>query len=221
MPSTALTVGELVAEQPSRSRVFSQLGIDFCCGGKQTLAEACLRHGLDVAEVQQLLVAQPRAPRDVDWRTRPTTELVAHIERTHHTFTKSELPRLAQLVHKVARVHGERHPAMIEVAELFQCFADELLAHLEKEERVLFPSIRAGAGSTMARPITVMLQDHDAAGEQMHRLRDLTAGFTPPEGACNTFRAALTGLAELEADLHVHVHLENNVLFPRVLAEVA
>lgn len=217
----SVTIGEIVAEQPSRSRVFSLLGIDFCCGGRRTLAEACEALGLDIAQVERLLVAEPRAPDDVDWRSRSVHELVAYIERTHHAFTKRELTRVAQLVEKVARVHGQRHPVMIEVAAAFKQCADDLRAHQVKEERVLFPAICAQAGRTLARPISLMLKEHDAVGVELHHIRDLTEGFTPPPGACNTFRAALAGLADLEIDLHQHFHLENNVLFPRVLAEGA
>lgn len=219
MDPRTVTIGELVTERPGRSRVFSRLGIDFCCGGRRTLADACGAQGLDIAHVEALLSAELPLPGQMDWRNGSVDELVAHIERTHHEYTKSELPRLSQLIEKVARVHGEKHPFMVEVAALFGRFADEFRAHLAKEELVLFPAICARAGRTLSGPVAVMLQDHDAAGADMRHMRRLTCNFTPPAGACNTFRAALAGLAELEADLHMHVHLENNVLFPRVLEE--
>lgn len=217
--SVGPTVGDLVTERPSRSRVFSKLGIDFCCGGGRTLEEVCSARGLDVADVQAMLDREPPAPDHVDWRTEPLGALVDYIETTHHVFTRTELPRLDEMLAKVARVHGARHPYMVEVAASFSRFASELLAHLDKEERVLFPAIRErGAGRAMPldRPIAVMMREHDDAGATLSWMREQTGGFVPPEGACNTFRAALAGLEELERDLHEHVHLENNVLFPRV-----
>jgi regulator of cell morphogenesis and NO signaling len=217
--STTVTVGELVLERPSRSRVLGELGIDFCCGGKKTLAQACAELGLDPAEVGARLDEAPVHPGDVDWRTQPVDRLCDYLEATHHAFTRQELPRLRTMLDKVARVHGERHPEMVEVATLFGRFTDELFAHLDKEERVLFPAVRAiaeGRAIDLSRPISVMLHEHDDAGALMHRLRELTWDFAPPEDACNTFRAALDGLEAFEKDLHEHVHLENNVLFPRV-----
>ncbi len=218
--SSSATVGDLVLERPSRSRVFSELGIDFCCGGKKTLERACAERGLDLAEVVARLEAEPAPAAAVDWRTQPMSALCDHIEATHHEYTKAELPRLRAMLDKVARVHGERHPEMIEVAMLFGRLADDLSAHLMKEERVLFPAMRgidAGRVVDLSPPVRVMLAEHDDAGAILHELRTLTKGYVPPSDACNTFRASLAGLEDFERDLHEHVHLENNVLFPRVM----
>lgn len=223
------TVGQLVAERPSRSRLFQKLGIDFCCGGKKPLELVCREKGLDFRTVATLLEAEDADDRgtDIDASAMPLTALCDHIEETHHGYLRAELPRLNAMVHKVAHVHGEHHPWMREVLEVLVVFTEELSSHMLKEEQVLFPIIRAidagrpGAaahcGGTLANPIRAMEHEHDSAGDALARIRVLTSGFTPPEGACNTFRASLDGLRELEADMHQHVHKENNVLFPRAL----
>ncbi len=223
------TVGELVAQRPSRSRVFQKLGIDFCCGGKKPLEEVCRAKGLDPLTVATFLEAEDESPRsaEVDAAAMTLTQICDHVEQTHHAYLKTELPRLHAMIHKVAHVHGDRHPWMKDVLEVFVAFADELGSHMAKEERVLFPIVRQleangtsatdHCGGTIANPINAMEHEHDAAGDALARMRDLTGGYTPPEGACNTFRATLDGLRELESDMHQHVHKENNVLFPRAL----
>jgi regulator of cell morphogenesis and NO signaling len=222
-PSIESTVGDLVVEKPGRSRVFAKLGIDFCCGGKKTLVEVCREKALDPAVVLAQLEEQAGPEGRTPWAEAPLADLVDHVERTHHAFTREELPRLQGLLDKVARVHGERHPNMVEVARIFGVFASEMLLHMTKEERVLFPAIRAVAGGRPAgidpaMPIRVMSREHDEAGEQLRQMRELTRDYALPDGACNTFRAALAGLEEIEADMHQHVHLENNLMFPRALA---
>jgi regulator of cell morphogenesis and NO signaling len=217
--STQATVGELVVERPSRSRVFSRLGIDFCCGGKKSLAQVCAEKHLDPADVLSLLTADAASTTRSVWADASLSALVHHIVSTHHTFTKSELPRIGQLIGKVARVHGERHPYMVELLEVYRPFAEDMLDHMRKEEHALFPAIEdvaAGRKIDLSRPISVMSRDHDEAGAALERMRGLTNGYEPPEGACSSFRAALAGLAELEQDLFEHVHLENNILFRRV-----
>lgn len=222
------TVGELVAEQPGRSRVFERFGIDYCCGGKRTLRDACQEKGLDCQDVQRALAtvtASSDAP--VDWTTRPLTELADHIEQTHHAYLRRELPRLGQMVRKVAAVHGECHPWMLEVDGVFAGLAGELDSHMMKEEQVLFPLIRAmerdgaagdsGCGQGIGNPVAVMEHEHDDAGRALERMRELSSDYTPPAEACNTFRAVLDGLRELEQDMHQHVHKENNILFPRAM----
>ncbi len=222
--SIETTVGDLVVDQPSRSRVFSKLGIDFCCGGKKTLAQACREKSLEPDAVLALLETAPPAPRS-EWAEAPLVALTRHIVTTHHDPTRTELARLAQMLDKVARVHGEKHPFMVEVASVFHGLADDLSLHMQKEERVLFPAIadleRGARALDVAMPIRVMNGEHDQAGADFARMRALTSGYVTPEGGCNTFRASLSGLEELEADLHEHVHLESNVLFPRALRLLA
>ena len=213
------SVGDLVVERPSRSRVLAKLGIDFCCGGKKSLAQACREKSLDVAEVVAMLEELPaEAPSALE--TASLTAICDHLESTHHAFLKEELPRLEEMLEKVVRVHGAKFPFVVELLAVYVPFAEELLLHLHKEEKILFPAIRRldrGACLDVAAPISVMEREHDDAGEVLRRLRSLASDYEPPEGACNTFRALLGGLADLEADTHEHVHKENNILFPRVL----
>jgi regulator of cell morphogenesis and NO signaling len=225
MPTIETSVGELVAVRPSRSRVFQRLGIDFCCGGKLSLAEACRRRGLDAGHTLDVLLHEHSAPLEgPDPATMRLSDLCDHIEATHHAPLREELPRLIALVRKVATVHGDSHPWVREIDEIFENFAAELAVHMTREEVTLFPAIRrceagtGGAGKELAAPIRVMEQDHETAGDDLSRIRALSNGFAAPEGACMTFRAMLDGLRELDEDLHMHVHKENNILFPRVLA---
>jgi len=221
------TVGQLLVEDPSRSRVFQKYGIDFCCGGKLTLADACRRKGLDLAPVVDELLRPGAAPDEapLDPAKLTLTDLCDHIEATHHAWLRQELPRLSAMVRKVAAVHGEGYPWTRELAATFEAFAEELDAHMHKEEIVLFPVVRQLEAGTMApiprllsSPIAAMEHEHEGAGRALQRMRELSDGFTPPEEACNTFRAMLHGLQQVEEDMHLHVHKENNILFPRAAA---
>src|SRR5262245_33837190 len=223
MYEAAPCVGELVAERPGRSRVFEELGIDYCCGGKLSLAEACARRGLQPDAVRRRLAEADTegVSGGTDWRAAPLADLCNHIVSTHHAFLRRELPRLRDLLGKLTRVHGDRHPELRDVLAVFEPFADELAGHMAKEEQVLFPLITwIESGDVpptpfVLQPIAVMQAEHDDAGRALSELRRLTAGYTVPAGGCNTYRAAMAGLAELEADMHAHVHKENNILFPR------
>ncbi len=222
------TVGEIVTRRPALSRVFEQAGIDYCCGGKKSLEEACQRKGLDAAEFANHLetVQLPGDEPVVDAAAMSLTELADHIEETHHAYLRVELPRLDALTKKVAAVHGEKEPRLNELRASVLRMAEELSSHMMKEERILFPMIRAldagDAGSashcgSIANPIAQMEHEHDQAGTELARQRQLTDGYNPPDWACNTFRAMVDALAHLERDLHLHIHKENNVLFPRAI----
>ncbi|MCC5785695.1 MAG: iron-sulfur cluster repair di-iron protein [Phycisphaerales bacterium] len=224
------TVGQLVAERPARSRVFEALRIDYCCGGKQPLEEACRRRNLVTETVVDLLLAMEARENDTEQGDDPggmtLTELADHIEQTHHAELRIELPRLGRLVEKVRDAHAETEPRLHRVFEAFNALRDELSSHMVKEERVLFPMIRRMElaaepkrfeGGSIADPIRQMEAEHDDAGAALEVLREATDGFTPPEGACNSWRAMLDGLAWLERDMHRHVHKENNILFPKAL----
>jgi regulator of cell morphogenesis and NO signaling len=222
-------VGQLVAERLSRARVFERFGIDYCCGGKAPLGQICRSKGLDPdAILRELAIHDAAAAADeTDWAHTSLTALADHIETTHHGYLQEELPRLAHLVKKVASVHGEQHPELQELHGLFDSFRSDLEAHMLKEERVLFPLCRALEGAAVRpvshcgsinNPIRVMTLDHEDAGEALARMRQLTDDFTPPEDACMSYRTMLDGLAELERDMHLHVHKENNILFPRASA---
>jgi regulator of cell morphogenesis and NO signaling len=224
------TVGELVAERIDRARVFDDLGIDYCCHGKATLAEACRRLGLDAAEVAAAIErsdSEPDPSDEPDYRAMPLGRLADHIESSHHVFMKRELPRLRALLDKVAAAHGGRHPELLELGEVFAAFRDEIDSHLAKEEQVLFPLIRRLEAATtlpsvhcgtVNNPIRVMEHEHDSAGAALSRMRELTGEFRTPDDGCESYRALMDGLAAVEADLHRHIHKENNVLFPGAAA---
>ncbi len=226
MPVTSqITVGQLVAERPGRSRVFQQLGVDFCCGRKMSLEDACRRKGLDPNKVLQMLLAgDGESTGETDVTGMGLAELCVHIEQTHHAYLKEELPRLGTMIRKVAAVHGFENPWTMELAGVFAAFSAQLESHMLKEEQALFPMIRsmetdgvAPSNGGIEQIITVMKHEHDDAGEALRRFRELSHDYTPPDGACNTFRAMLAGLAELEVDMHHHVHKESHVLFPKAI----
>lgn len=220
-------VGEIVAARPILARVFQRLGIDYCCGGKITLAAACARQKLDPQTVAAMLDAAASLATtgqpEVDAAAMTLTELANHIETTHHAYVKAELPRLLEMAERVATKHSWRDSRLPEVFKKVSFLTAEMLSHMEKEEGVLFPFIRQlDAGEkggfhcgSIANPIRQMEIEHEAAGQAVARLRELTDGFAPNAEACNTHRALLAGLAEFESDLHQHVHKENNILFPR------
>lgn len=225
------TVGQLVAERPDRSRLFESLNIDYCCGGKLPLTEACEKKRIDVELVLTRLRqhdARTSADQDryIDADAMGLTELADHIEQTHHAYLRAELPRLDFMTRKVHAVHGDGEPRLGPVREAFVALHEELMSHMLKEEQILFPMIRTldSADSpprfhcgSLANPIRQMEAEHDHAGNALAIMHENTDGYQPPEWACNTYRAMLDGLAQLERDMHQHVHKENNVLFPKAL----
>jgi len=226
------TVGQLVTERPGRARIFEAFGIDYCCGGKRPLVDAIREKGVDQQTILSVLAAfDEQAPRtEREWSAATLTELADHIEQTHHAYLKQELPRLEFLVNKVANRHGGHTPTLVELADVFNAFKAELQSHMWKEEHVLFPLCRQLDGAsapqqfhcgTVENPITVMIREHDDAGDALKRMRALTNGYTPPIDACNTYRALLDSLRELEQDMHRHVHKENSILFPKTLQKEA
>ncbi|HIG31000.1 MAG TPA: iron-sulfur cluster repair di-iron protein [Verrucomicrobiales bacterium] len=222
-----LTVGELVSERPRRSRVFEDYGIDYCCGGKKLLAEACVKKGVAFDEVlRQLADSDAVQENTVDYNIMALDELVNHIVSTHHEYLSQELPRLENISEKVAKVHGGTDARLCKLAQVVQGLSAELQSHMMKEERVLFPIIRQLAHAdtlplmpcgALVNPIRAMEAEHDTASGSLESMRQLTDGYTPPEWACNTYRALLDRLHELELDLHQHIHKENNILFPKAL----
>lgn len=227
--SPETTVGELVVQQPNRSRLFEELHIDYCCGGRKPLQQACEEKGLAWEDVLARLEQLPaETPQDTHAAAPALslTGLIDHIVDEHHSCLRRELPRLEQMINKVARVHGDNDNRLTMLPRVFGAMHFELGDHMMKEENILFPAIRAmEAGHSLAdacfgsvgQPIQVMLAEHDSAGQALEEMRRLTDGFNPPAWACNTYRAMLDGLRELEADLHQHIHEENNILFPRAL----
>lgn len=222
-------VGDWVAQHPRTSRTFEALQIDYCCGGRTPLEQACRERKLDpeqvLGDLEQTLQRRDDEPA-TDWLNAPLAELCDHIEQTHHAYLRSELPRLATMISKVVNAHRERHPDLPDVQRAFSALAAELVPHMAKEEQVLFPAIRqleqSGAVpsfpfGTVANPIRMMELEHESAGDALSRIRTLTGDFAVPDDACNTYRATLDGLHDLEQDMHQHVHKEDNILFPRAI----
>ena len=223
------TVGAIVRQKPARARVFESLKIDYCCGGKISLKLACEKRGVEVGEVLQTLIhsdEQADVGQLVDVDSMGLTELADHIEATHHAYLRQELPRLHVMTEKVAQVHGDKDERLFQMRKAFVALKAELEPHMMKEEQILFPMVRQLEASTerqkfhcgsIANPIRQMEYEHDQAGDALAILNASTDAYTPPDWACNTYRAMLVSLAQLEADLHQHIHKENNVLFPKAL----
>ncbi len=222
------TIAALAAASPATIRVFQRHGIDFCCGGKRPLSEVCAEKGLDLAGLAaELESAAAERSGEPDWTRVRLGTLVAHILVSYHEALREELPRLQAMADKVARVHGDHHPQTIAVRRVLAGFVADLERHMVAEEDEVFPRIlelerRAGErrdhGTALAARLAELGREHEAAGGALTELRDLTEGYTPPPQACNTFRGLYWGLGELERTMHRHVHLENNILFPRALA---
>lgn len=232
MTATTKTVREIALEQPSSIRVFEHYGIDYCCGGRKPLAEACATGKLEADTVIAALEAAAKvaAPSGRDWSRASLESLSGHIVATHHMYVKKELPRLAELALKVVARHGATKPELKVIQIALSRLDEELSQHLAKEEAILFPYIiqleRAsvagtarphGCFGTIANPIAMMTQEHDAAGTLLAEIRLLSHNFVPPADACPTYHAFYDGLKEFERDLHQHIHLENNILFPRAI----
>ena len=223
--TTDQAVGTLVAERPARARLFEQLGIDYCCGGRRPLADVCRERGLDAATVAVLLDAagDERGLVESDWGRASLQDLCDHIVHVHHAFLRRELPRLSGLLARCERAHADEHPALTEVRETFERLRLELEHHLVEEERTLFPACRRLAAGETGSPLPGgaferFEDEHAATGALLQRLSTLTRGYDVADALCNTHRAAMDGLAELDHDLREHIHEENNILFPRALA---
>jgi regulator of cell morphogenesis and NO signaling len=220
------SLAEVVSADPASARVLESFGLDYCCGGRRSLGDACSEAGVDPEVVLDALANIEPGPAP-DWASMGPAELVEHLETTHHAYLHTELERLDALAEKVAGVHGSRHPETVEVRAVYKKLRADLEPHLLKEERVLFPMIRELATSSVApsfqcgsvwNPISVMMLEHDRAGELLATLRTVTNGYQTPADGCASYRALYEGLAQLETDTHLHVHKENNLLFPAVVA---
>lgn len=232
-PNGNQTVRDIAISNPGTVRVFELLGIDYCCGGKRPLQEACERANVDVERVLKLLAEikpEPASPEEKSWAGASFLELTEHIVTRHHNYVRQEAPRLEMLLNKVVNKHGDAHPELASIMELFFAMSQELFAHMMKEEQVLFPYLQKMEAAASNRaplplthfasigvPIARMLADHDDAGELTARIRALSGDYQVPDSACPSYRGLYHGLQEFERDLHRHVHLENNILFPRAL----
>jgi regulator of cell morphogenesis and NO signaling len=219
MIATDVTLAELAVTRPGAARVFLGHGLDFCCGGRRPLAEAATEKGLDPEAILREVEAQPAADDLTPWAQRPLPALADHIVQRYHDWLRAEMPALVQMADKVERVHVAKASAPRGLAQHLAQLLEETNAHLHTEEMVLFPMIRAGRGPMCAGPIQVMEAEHRDVGQALARTRELTNNLTAPPEACNTWRALYLGLERLEAEFMEHIHLENNVLFPRALYE--
>lgn len=218
-PSVATTLADLAVSHPSASRVFHRYGLDFCCHGSRPLADACAERGLDAERVvAEIATEEASGPDEPRWDVRPIPELVDHIVRFYHLRLRAELPELISLAAKVETRHAEKASCPRGLRAHLEEMHEAVLEHLAKEEQILFPMIVSGRGRMAGGPIGVMESEHDDHAEALRRTRRLTADLVAPEEACPTWRALYLRLGQLERELMDHIHLENNVLFRRVLA---
>ncbi len=212
------TLGNLACDIPGATRLFHTFDLDFCCGGQQSLRQAAERRGLEPEKIAaELSALHARKGSAHDWRLEPCHLLIAHILSRYHACHREQLPELIRLASRVEQVHGERRDCPNGLADHLRDMQQELESHMLKEEQILFPMLLEGFGRQAAAPIAVMRFEHDHHGAALERLLGLTAHITPPEDACNTWRALYRGLQELRSDLMQHIHLENNVLFVNAL----
>jgi regulator of cell morphogenesis and NO signaling len=223
-------VRELASATPGAARVFERFGIDYCCGGERSLAQACSAANVNLEEVAEALEKPQTQSGDRDWQKATLAELAKHIVTKHHEYVRQEIQRLIPLSARVAGVHGKNHPELGKIQSSFHALADELTMHLMKEEHLLFPYIEqlelAGSSGnrlaapmfgTVKNPVRMMMMEHDSAGELLRKMRRVTNDYRPPEDACMSFQMLYRALQEFETDLHQHIHLENNILFPRAI----
>jgi regulator of cell morphogenesis and NO signaling len=227
-----MTIGEIVAENYRAATVFKKHKIDFCCNGNRSIEEACRAKDLSIWELTKELdaVLKPGNESTIDYDSWPLDLLADYIEKKHHRYVEGRIPEIKPFLDKLCKVHGDRHPELFEIKKHFFASADELTKHMKKEELILFPHIRkmvaAKAGGTKAEqpqfisvknPIAMMMNEHDNEGERFRQIAGLTNDYNPPADACNTYRVTFALLQEFENDLHLHIHLENNILFKKAV----
>ena len=231
---TERTVRELAIENASAARAFEKLGIDYCCGANQTLEQACQTAHVSIDQVLESLDAarqqSPAGKNERNWQKEPLGDLISHITTIHHKFTRDAIARLGPFFDKVCSVHGANHPELMQLRKIFAGLSQELTTHLMKEERVLFPyiirmeeamiekgPILPPPFGTVQNPVAMMEHEHDSAANALRAMREISRAYTMPPDACVSFETLYKALGELEADLHQHIHLENNILFPRAI----
>ncbi len=225
-----MTIGEYVAKDFRTAAIFSKHGIDFCCKGNRTIEEACDKKNIDTTGLKQELntVLATKNDSAIDFQLWPLDLLADYIEKTHHRYVEEKTQLILPFLDKLCKVHGAGHPELFEITELFKGCAGELAQHMKKEELILFPFIKKLVKATLAdelidpphfgtikNPIAMMMQEHEAEGDRFVKIAALTNNYTPPGDACNTYRVTFAMLEEFEQDLHKHIHLENNILFPK------
>lgn len=230
--NTQKEIGQYVADDFRTAAIFSKYKIDFCCNGKRTVAEACDKKEIDSNVLLDELndVLNSKTGETIDYKSWPIDLLAEYIEKKHHRYVEEKTPVLRQFLDKLCRVHGERHPELFKINELFTVSAGELASHMKKEELILFPfvksMVKAKLGNeaiqspqfiTVENPIAMMMEEHDNEGQRFRDIAELTDNYTPPADACNTYKVTYAMLDEFEKDLHLHIHLENNILFPEAI----
>jgi len=231
MINSEMTVRDVALQVPQSTRLFESLKIDYCCGGNQPLGQACASAGVDVDDVMEMLAGVESNETGVlDFQNASLPELITHILDTHHVFTKAEMDRLESLTDKVLNAHGGNHPELVHLDELLTRLCDDLKPHMFKEEQILFPYMMAlvqaadqnrpvpfAQFGTVNNPIRMMMREHDTAGEILREMRLLTSDYKVPADACISYQTLYQALENFEKDLHQHIHLENNILFPKAL----
>jgi regulator of cell morphogenesis and NO signaling len=230
--STETRVNEIALSNPRARRVLEDAGVDYCCGGGKSLQDACLHAGVTADQILQRLRqnSELAGPEDTEWTNASLADLTRHIRERHHQSVRDSIPRVRALLAKIREKHGPKHREIGEIAKLFGDVAREMTAHMQKEEQILFPYIDAlersarGKGSveppffqTVRNPIRAMMQEHDSAGELVRKIRKASNDYKAPADACTSYEATYQELRQFEEDLHLHVHLENNILFPRAV----
>lgn len=230
--NTQKEIGQFVADDFRTAAIFSKYKIDFCCNGNRTIEEACDKKGIDSTALMDEIntILNSKSGETIDYKSWPLDLLADYIEKKHHRYVEEKIPILRQFLDKLCRVHGERHPELFEINELFTASAGELASHMKKEELILFPfvkqlvkaklnnvAIQSPQFGTVENPIATMMQEHDNEGERFRKIAVLTDDYNPPADACNTYKVTFAMLDEFEKDLHLHIHLENNILFPEAI----
>jgi len=225
-------VKEIAVANPGATRILEQAGVDYCCGGNKSLHDACAHAGISTEEIMARLEANKAevGPADANWVSAPLGDLTQHIRGKHHRYVRDAVQRIPALLARVKTKHGNNHPEIAEIEDLFLKVGREMITHMRKEEQVLFPYIeaveRAASGKetleppffqTVRNPVHAMMEEHDAAAALVNQIRAASSAYTPPADACASYQALYRDLQEFEADLHEHVHLENNILFPRAV----
>ncbi|SFB03267.1 iron-sulfur cluster repair di-iron protein [Algoriphagus aquimarinus] len=231
-PTSNSIIGELVAQDYRFATVFQQNKIDFCCQGNRTIEEACAKKSVNIDQLIEELKAASSSDEasSTDFNSWPLDLLATYIEKKHHRYVESRITEIKPMLAKIVKVHGDLHPELLEVEELFLGSAGELTAHMKKEEFILFPFVQkmvvAAAGKSeltpshfgsVENPVEMMKHEHEAEGERFRKIAELTNDYTPPVGACTTYMVTFSLLKEFEQDLHLHIHLENNILFPKAI----
>lgn len=227
-------IGTIVAEDYRSAGIFEQFGIDFCCNGNRSIQAACDEKNIAsetvVNALSDLFNAATSGTASIDYKSWPIDLLADYVEKKHHRYVATQIPVIQSFLTKIVNAHGAKHPELAEIKALFEDSAEELTAHMQKEEQILFPFVRkmiaekqAGNKSvatpfgTVQNPIKVMMNEHDTEGERFRKIKELSNNYTAPQDGCNTYRAAFANLQAFEDDLHLHIHLENNILFPKAI----